>query len=305
MSLHNDLGHLGIGRTVALARDRFYWPRMTSDIEEWIKHCDRCLARNSFPKVAAPLQHIKTSSPMELVCMNFVRVAKVLWEQYFRHNGLPKRLHSDQGPEFESKVIQQLTTMLGVQKSHTTPYHPQGNPQPERFNRTLLNMLGTLTKEEKINWSRHVSALVHAYNCTKHDNTGYSPYFLMFGREARLPIGVCFGVSPDNYSNIDHSKYVTGLRQNLQEAYELATTEAQKQAAANKRRYDERVKGSELQPGNRVLVRLVSLKGKHKLADQWNTNPYIVIEKYETSLCMWWNSRMTITILGKHCIGIS
>ena len=164
VSLHNDLGHLGIERTVALARDRFYLPRMTSDIEEWIRHCDRCLVRKSFPKVAVPLQHIKTSSPMELVCMNFVRVAKILWKQYFRHNGLPKRLHSDQGPEFESKVIEQLTTMLGVQKSHTTPYHPQGNPQPERFNRTLLNMLGTLTKEEKINWSRHVSALVHAYN---------------------------------------------------------------------------------------------------------------------------------------------
>ena len=77
---------------------------------------------------------------------------------------------------------------VAVQKSHTTPYHPQGNPQPKRFNGTLLNMLGTLTKEEKIFWSRHVSWLVHGYNCTMHDSTGYSPYFLMFGREARLPI---------------------------------------------------------------------------------------------------------------------
>ena len=57
----------------------------------------------------------------------------------------------------------------------------------------------------------------------------------MFGREARLPKDVCFGVSPDNYSNIDHSKNVTGLRQNLQEAYELATREVQKHAAAKKK----------------------------------------------------------------------
>ena len=176
--LHNDLGHQGVERTQSLARDRFYWPKMSAEIEEWVKHCGRCLARKANQKIAAPLETIKTHAPMELVCMDFLclepdrsnhrsilvvtdhftryaqafptkdqtaaTVAKVLWEQYFQHYGLPKRLHSDQGPEFEGRVIQHLTNMLGIKKSHTTPYHPQGHPQPERFNRTLLNMLGTL-----------------------------------------------------------------------------------------------------------------------------------------------------------------
>ena len=312
-SLHNNLGHLGTECTVALALDRFYWPRMASNIEGWVKHCPRCLARKVLPKVAAPLEHINTCSPMELVCIDFLSiepdqsnkksilvvtdhftryaqafptkdqtattVAKVLWEQYFKHYGLPQRLHSDQGPEFESRVIKQLTAMLGVQKSHTTPYHPQGNPQPERFNRTLLNMLGTLNVEEKANWSRHVSALVHAYNCTKHDSTGYSPYFLMFGREARLPLDKYFGVTPDNFSNEEHSKYVSGLRRHLQQAYQAATREADRHAASNKKRYDERVRGAELLPGDQVLVRMLGLKGKNKLADRWEQDPYIVIEK--------------------------
>ena len=122
-------------------------------------------------------------------------VAKVLWENFFVHCGLPKRLHSDQGRDFESKVVKELTGLLGIKKSRTTPYHPQGDPQPERFNRTLLNMLGTLEVEKKQSWSRDISALVHAYNCTKHDSTGFSPYFLMFGREARLPVDLRFGVS--------------------------------------------------------------------------------------------------------------
>ena len=315
VKLHNDLGHMGIERTVALAKNRFYWPKMAEEIEDWIKHCVRCLARKTLPKTAAPLHNIVTKGPMELVCMDFLSleqdksgkksilvvtdhftryaqafatrdqtagtVAKVLWEEYFQHYGLPKRLHSDQGPEFEGKVIHYLTNMLGIKKSRTTPYHPQGDPQPERFNRTLLNLLGTLEVEQKATWSRRIGALVHAYNCTKHDSTGFSPYYLMFGREARLPIDLCFGVGPDNYTNADHSKYVAGLRENLHEAYQLAAREASKRATANKRRYDGHVRGSELQTGDRVLVRQLSLRGKNKLADRWNPNPYVVDEKYQ------------------------
>ena len=66
-------------------------------------------------------------------------VAKVLWEQYFLHYGIPKRLHSDQGREFDNNLIKGLASLLGVSKSRTTHCHPQGDPQPERFNRTLLN----------------------------------------------------------------------------------------------------------------------------------------------------------------------
>lgn len=58
-------------------------------------------------------------------------------------------------------------------------------------------MLGTLDAEEKQKWSQHISKLAHAYNCTKNEATLYSPYFLLFGREARLPIDVCFGTSSE------------------------------------------------------------------------------------------------------------
>lgn len=119
-------------------------------------------------------------------------VAKVLVEKVFVHYGLPARIHSGQGRDFESCLIKELLELLGIKKSRTTPYHPKGDTQPERFNRTLLSMLGTLIPGEKRKWSQHISLLVHAYNCTRNDATGYSPYYLMFGREARLPIDLCF-----------------------------------------------------------------------------------------------------------------
>ncbi len=164
--------------------------------------------------------------------------------------GLPKKLLSNQGREFESKVIKELSNLLGIKKMHTSPYRPQGDPQPEWFNRTLLNMLRTLEKEKKDHWSKHVAALVHAYNATQNDATGYSPYYLMFGREARLPVDACFGTSPDGRGHKDHVQYVTDLRQRLNKAYRVTVDEASKKAASNKKRYDARVRGQEHAPSH-------------------------------------------------------
>ena len=69
------------------------------------------------------------------------------------------------------------------------------------MNRTLLNMLGTLDPAQKVNWKVQVSPLVHAYNCTSHESTGYAPYYLMFGRTPRLPIDLVFGIKKGNQAN--------------------------------------------------------------------------------------------------------
>ena len=129
-----------------------------------------------------------------------------------------------------------------------------------------------------------MASLVHAYNSTKTESTGFSPYYLMFGREARLAIDVEFDTRPDGCRAIDHVKYVSKLRAGLKRAFQAAKEASQKSASTNKQRYDLKVRGRELHNGDRVLVRNVGLKGPHKLADRWKAEPYTVLGQNDPSL---------------------
>ena len=132
-----------------------------------------------------------------------------------------------------------MCKIAGVKKLHTTPYHPQGNGQCERFNSTLCNMLGTLSEKEKSDWKSYLGCMTHAYNCTKHGSTTYSPYYLMFGRHPRLPIDVEFGLPKSNSGdNSSKSRYVQKLRRRLNYAFQKATKVANQQANKYKSSYD-------------------------------------------------------------------
>lgn len=115
-------------------------------------------------------------------------VAQVLVTKWFCKFGVPARIHSDQGRNFESCLIQQLCSLYGIEKSRTTPYYPAGNGQCERFNRTLHILLHTLPVSRKRDWQSCLPQLLFSYNTTPHQSTGESPFFLMFGQEPRLPV---------------------------------------------------------------------------------------------------------------------
>ncbi len=311
-SLHDNMGHMGMERTLDLVRARFYWPKMAADVEQKIRTCGCCVRRKFPPQKAAPLVNIQATRPLQLVCMDFVSlepdrsntreilvitdfftkyavaiptpnqkartIAKCLWENFIVHYGFPERLHVDQGPDFESRTIKELCEISGIQKIRTTPYHPRGNPV-EHFKRTLLGMLGTLEEKDKSRWRDFVKPLVHAYNCTKHEVTGFTPYELMFGRQPRLPFDLAFVLPYQDTPRISHSEYVKHLKSHLEESYSLASHRALKSAERNKIRFDKLVTNSSLEVNDRVLVRNVQLRGKHKLADKWESEVYVVVKR--------------------------
>lgn len=149
-------------------------------------------------------------------------VAKCLWEQFICYYGYPERLHSNQGPDFESHLIKKLCDIAGVRKVRTTPYHPRGNPV-KRFSRTLINMfLWALEAKKKSYWKEFVKPLVHAYNCTRNETTRFSLYELMFRWQTRLPVDLTFGLPPRDKADVTVCQFVKNLKSSLEVSFWIA-----------------------------------------------------------------------------------
>ena len=146
----------------------------------------------------------------------------------------------------------------------------------ERFNKTLLSMLWTMTDKQKLNWKEHVSTLTQAYNATVHESIGYSPFYLMYGRHPRLAIDAFLGLHDSDSVPKSHQKYAEQLKARMAEAYKEAGKQAARKGRKYKQYYDEKVRYAVLEPGERVLVRKVGIQGKHKLADLWEAEPCII-----------------------------
>ena len=166
LACHDELGHLGMDRTLAILQNRVYWPGMSRDIQEHIHTCGRCERFKQQASVEEITQTVATY-PLELVHADFLTIggkkdvrkdinilvvtdhftrfarayvtsslsaataAKKLFEEYFTQYGWPTKLITDQGGAFESKLFKALMSEAGVKKIRTIPYRPQGNTQCE------------------------------------------------------------------------------------------------------------------------------------------------------------------------------
>ena len=179
---HDEVGHLGLEHMLNLMCDWFYWPHMATQAKELISKCCPCLTfKARQPK--ASLENIVATHTLELVHPNYLCLepgkgleedilvvtdhftrytqvyvtraqtaqtnARTLWDKFIVHYGLPEKILSDQGCNFESQLMAGICMLMGMQKIQTSPYHPRTNGQCERFNSTLINMLGMLPPEKK------------------------------------------------------------------------------------------------------------------------------------------------------------
>ena len=151
------------------------------------------------------------------------------------------------------------------------------------MNRTLLSMLRTLPEEKKSNWKDSLNKLIHAYNCTRHETTGFSPFYLMFGRSPRLPVDLLFDLDNDLQQG-DFQDYVKTWQADMRRAYDLASRNTQKSSARSKVYYDKKASAAVLLPGDRVLVGNLSERGgPGKLRSHWEEQIYVVEERISDS----------------------
>ena len=338
VELHQKMGHLGLERVHDLARRRFFWPQMAADIDSFIKYrCPCIIGKQPNEKERDPLVPIHATYPFEIVSIDYCKVdkgtggfqfilvvtdhftrfsqayptrsakgrpaAEKIFNNFILQFGFPTRLHHDQGKEFNNDLFSDLHRLTGIRMSQTTPYHPEGNGQCERVNRTVINMLRSIPENERRNWKDHLPKLMFAYNSTIHKSTGFSPFYLLFGREPRLPIddafpdvklpapGVADQISVENpapssefKSRGNFGEYVRQWDLRMNQAYQIANEKIGKSAGYNKNKHDQKAKAVDIVAGDRVVIRNVRPKGwyttrKAKLASYWNPLVFEVVEK--------------------------
>ena len=157
-----------------------------------------------------------------------------------------------------------------------------GDEQVERMNRTIINMLKTLNGNQKSNWKKHVSKMSFAYNSTVNKATGFSPFYLMFGRSSRLPIDLIFGIDVDGNKqrHKTHDQFVNTWETSMQEALKIVDDTTKQNRRRSTVYYNKKVFGSEIQIGDRVLLRNMGERGgTGKLRSYWEEKIYVVVNK--------------------------
>ena len=148
--------------------------------------------------------------------------AETLKSGYFGLFGAPAYLVSDQGKAFTGHLITNLCELYGVQKLRTSSYHAQTNGQVEQMNQKIIRMIGKLEQDKKAHWSERLPKMLAAYNGTRSAVTGYSPYFLLFGRKARMLVDYLFPTLHDLPHQTRMEVSVAAMQKRLKEAFAVA-----------------------------------------------------------------------------------
>ena len=312
---HLYLGHQGRDHMLSLLRERFWWPGMAQRMMMSICNCPKCRIFKDKLQIP-PLEPILCTEPLDLVHIDYVSMdvtvgvkekpvvknvlvmedhftcytqayvtnnhtvrtmARVLYNEFFLVFGFPRRLMSDQAAEFTGAVISELCDLLGVTKIRTLPYHPHTNGTIERVHQTLRRMIAKMDPEKRAKWPSHLGPVLIAYNATRSLITGYSSYFLMFGRRPRLPVDLLFPTVRRDENSRTTDEYVSSLYDKLKSALASARDTAILEAQQQKRLYAGAV---ELHPGDKVLVKLDAFRGQwRKLKNRWGDTLHTVVKR--------------------------
>ena len=247
-------GHFGVQKTVEKIKQRFHWLNTAKDVNYLCENCPTCNRHKTHTSNRGALIPIYTKAPFERVAMNIVgplprtqrgiryiltvvdnftkhvtayalpdqeavTIARVFLNEFISRFGVPYIIHTDQGANFESNMFKELFQLLNIKKTLTTPYHLQCDGHIERMNRTPIELLALNVANPTKNWDLDLGLVLIAYRSTVQLSTGFTPQFMLFGREMRLPLDVIYRPPEASYTRFDHTNEV---RKTLADAYERA-----------------------------------------------------------------------------------
>jgi transposase InsO family protein len=318
--MHNakTSGHLGIRKTrYKMCKSRFYWPGMGSSAMRWVRNCLDCGARkHPQHNKTQLLQNYRVGSAMDRVSIDilgpfnprttrgnkciltvtdhFTRwcEAYALPDQTANHIarcvvdflarfGICRELHSDQGANVDGTVIREVCRLMGILKTHTSPYHPAANGLTERENAVIVAMLSHYVNHKQNDWDDHLPVVMMAYRATVHRILGETPAAMMLGREMVLPIDRLVGPPPEEeHEDVSSSEYVQNLIEALRVAHRAVRDNVDQHYRYQKVMYDRKVAVQKYYVGQAVWLRQYPhVIGKSKKLMRPYSGPCIVLER--------------------------
>ncbi|GFN88263.1 reverse transcriptase [Plakobranchus ocellatus] len=308
-------GHSGFRKTLSTIRDYFSWPGICSDVKNYTTSCHLCQIK---PRTGrdrpAPFQQVPImGEPFERVVIDLVGPLPVSCDKYeylltlvdvstrwaeavplrkitakdvagalfsiFTRLGFPKEIQSDRGQQFMSNLLAEFNSLCDIKHFVSTPYHPQTNGIVERFHSTLKSMIRKLSHESPSEWSRFVPAALFAYRGQVHSSTGFSHFYLLFGRAPRGPMQILSDVFLNKNLSRDTSfqyQYVIDLHDRIRKGWQIAQESVRDSASESRIRHEPRSRFKHFMPGDEVLVLLPTSDNQHVLSSK---GPYTVIER--------------------------
>lgn len=308
---HDDplSGHFGIVRTYLKLKKKFWWPGMKDSVVRYVKACLPCqqynVSRIKKPGHLCPIE--PPEGPFQAIgidyCGPFKRTprenqyvlcitdyftrwiialalpdcsakttAEAIFNEYICHYGVPVTILSDQGTHFNNQLMDALAKLVGFNHVFSTVYHPQSNGLVERFNATFVPQLAKLHDRENNNWDEYLSPVVFAYNTGTHATTGFSPFQLQFGREARLPQDQ----PADNYVFYRPVDYYSQLQKSLAIIHRFAQDRIRSEQVKYKQHYDHRRSDPQYAINDHVLTKVHGVRSK--LEPRYSLIPKVVVK---------------------------
>ncbi|GFX95756.1 retrovirus-related Pol polyprotein from transposon 412 [Trichonephila clavipes] len=219
-------GHLGFAKTYDRIRKRFYWPGMYRNVVRYVMHCRECQRRKSVPQrppgrlvpippAIAPFHRIELISLGDFQT-EVDEIAKFLLEEIVLRHGAPRVIITDRGAVFRSRLVSSLVDLCNIDHRFTTAYHPQTNGLTERFNKTLADMLSMYVDVEQKNWDEILPFVTFAYNTAKQETTGFTPFYLLHGREAETTLDTMLPFCPNDFDDNNITKIAARAEESRQ-----------------------------------------------------------------------------------------
>jgi transposase InsO family protein len=306
-------GHDGVLRTQMRVREHFWWPHYDKDVTAWVRSCVFCQRRKTNkPNRQGLTEPILSSSPFEVMGFDIVgplpedkdgnkylltaidhftryplaipitnREQATVVHALHRHVvcvfGPPKRLLSDCEASFVSAVTKGLFALMGISTSNTTPYHPQTNGACERFHRYLNASLTMFVNSQKTDWSDYVDSLLFAYRTSFCSSTGYTPFEMLFGRKARMPLDIFYDFEHGQVER-ERARGIS-VSESMRTAYSYARERQERAAALNKRYRDKKRSAVFFKDGDLVwrYDRNCDKQGPQKLQFRFS-GPHVIVK---------------------------